>query len=110
MVALVNSLFQPRQVVGKSPTATVVYKKSDSPKMHFREWIGFRLHGGTVGCDTAAAVHLPATVGQFDFRGSRVLVIVKIVIKRGIFVIALNEASTRRVIARGRECQTGVFT
>src|SRR5205807_7181292 len=62
-------------------------------------WLSYR----DVGRNSASAGHLSPTVGQLDFgRMLRNFALV-IAIQRNRFVIALNEPSARRVVARDRK-------
>src|SRR5262249_28451545 len=63
-----------------------------------------------VRSDSAPARHLSATVSQPHFRGMlRHFALIVILVERNRFVVALNQAPARCVIARGSQSQAGVF-
>ena len=98
------------EVRGETADSALEGEEDIAAQQKFLERIEFRLADEHVGSDAAAAENLAAAVGELHFRGLRIFVIVKIVVERNVFVIALNQTSAGRVIARGGEREAGVFT
>ena len=66
-----------------------------------------------VGIDAATAIDGASAVGQLHFvvcsRRIFFLAVVIVVVERDVRVVALNQASARRVVLGGRQRQAGVF-
>src|SRR5208282_3437604 len=62
-----------------------------------------------IGCDSALPENLPSAIGELYFRLARWIALVVIIVERNIFVIALDQAATGRVIARHGQKHRRIF-
>src|SRR5580704_4408382 len=97
-------------IAGEAADTGFVWKKhvgADQSLLEFGE-LWSRYH--YVWSDAAASGDLAAAVGELDLRRMlRHFALIVIFIERNGFVVALDQAAARSVVARGRQSQTGVF-
>src|ERR1051325_1174121 len=92
------------QVVQGKPANTALKRiQYVSTQQRLLKVIELRFANQNVGLDSASTGHLPAAVGQLDFRWMLGNLAFVIRIERYRLVIALNYPATRRVITRDRE-------
>src|ERR1051326_6703761 len=78
------------------------------------EVVGFDRRNIHIGSDAASAVHRAPAIGELHLAVGGVgslgaIAVVIVVVKRNVAVVALNEASARRVVVRGGQRQPGVL-
>src|SRR5437016_11118536 len=108
--ALGDRWARPEIEARETANARVVGEENVSAQQGFLELAQLRRRHDDVRSDAASTGDLPAAVSQLDFRWMlRNFALVVILIERNRLVIALDQATARRVIASGCQCQTGVL-